>query len=121
HGRSATPADQVVMVLPGEALAIQRLTVGRAQHVHLTAIGEHLHGPVHGGQANLLATVPEHLVQLLRAAEVVGTVQQLGHGRPLHWPTSCSERLTSSGRSGWGSATWRRRGRTMVRTIATPA
>src|SRR5699024_7433142 len=109
HGGSALPADPVVMVVPGEALAVQRLAVGRAQHVHLAAVGEHLHGPVHGGQADLLTPVPEHLVQLLGAAEVIGPVQQLSDGGPLaghalHWPTSCSERLTSSGRSGCGSA-----------------
>ena len=88
---AADPAHQVVVMVAGRAAPVDRLAVGRAQHIHLARVGEGLQGAVDRGQADRVAAVLEHVVQLLRAAELVHLVERRRHrgalpGRPAsHW------------------------------------
>lgn len=75
---AAAPAAYEVMVMPGAAAAIDRLTVGCAQHVELTVGGHRLQDAVHGCQADGLAAVPERGVQLLGRDEILLVPQLVG-------------------------------------------
>jgi hypothetical protein len=75
HGAAAAPAHEM-MVVSGAAAAVQRLTWRRADHVHVTGPGQRVQGPVHGGQANLLAGLAELVMELLRGVEASRLIQQ---------------------------------------------
>ena len=68
---------------PAAAAAVERLAVVRAQHVDLTGIGQALQRAVHRRQPDAVAACPHHLVDLLRAAEVVQLGQRGAHGQAL--------------------------------------
>ena len=59
------------------AAAVDRLAVLGAQHVHVAVLGQALDGAVHGGQPDARPAGPEHLVQLLGAAELVDVLEQV--------------------------------------------
>ena len=59
------------------AAAVDRLAVLGAQDVDVTVLGQALHGPVDGGQADARPAGPEHLVQLLGAAELVDVLEEV--------------------------------------------
>src|SRR3954454_23864705 len=65
------------------ALAVERLAVGRAQHVDGTRVHEDLQVAVHGRQADRVAAPPELGVQVLRATEADALLQQCLDGRAL--------------------------------------
>ena len=59
------------------AAAVDRLAVLGAQDVDVAVLGQALHGPVHGGQTDAGPAGPEHLVELLGAAELVDVLEQV--------------------------------------------
>ncbi len=74
-GLAAGPAHQVVVVIVGAAPAVDGLAVAGAQHIDLAGVGEGLQRPVDGGQPDRVTPVLEHVVELLRAAELVHLVE----------------------------------------------
>src|SRR5690606_622192 len=127
HGGAAPPADEVVVVLDALAAAVERLAVVGAQDVDLTCLRQRLQGAVDGGEPDGVTGLAQGLVQLLRAAEVVGALEE-GADRgalPCHPGSHASSRTssTSSCTSGCGSDDGRRRpsnGRTSDTTPKTP-
>ena len=59
------------------AAAVDRLAVLRAQDVDVAVLGQALHRPVHGGQTDARPAGPEHLVELLGAAELVDVLEEV--------------------------------------------
>src|SRR5690625_3345931 len=127
HGGAAPAAHEVVVVLDALAAPVEGLAVVGAQHVDLTGLGQRLEGAVDGGEPDGVPGLAQGLVQLLRAAEVVGALEE-GADRgalPCHPGSHASSRTssTSSCTSGCGSVGGRRRpssGRTSDTTPKTP-
>ena len=69
-------ADQVVVVLAPTAPAVELLAVRQSHLVDLTGIGEQLQSAIYGRQSDSGADRPQLRVQLLSAAELIGTVEQ---------------------------------------------
>ena len=65
------------------AAPVDGLAVAGAQHVDLAGVRERLEGAVDGGQADRVAPVLEHVVQVLRAAELVDLVERGRDRGPL--------------------------------------
>jgi DNA-binding transcriptional MerR regulator len=89
HGRAAhldrratLPADQV-MVVGAAAPAEHLLPATGARRVDLTGVDEQLQGAVDRGKPHLGSPLPQRLMQVLRAAEALGFLQQSQHLGPL--------------------------------------
>src|SRR5690348_14821494 len=80
---AADAADEVVVVLAGGAAAVDGLAVGGTQYVDLAGVGEGLQCAVHGGESDGVTLVLEHVVELLRTAELVHLVERRRHGGTL--------------------------------------
>src|SRR5690606_9405405 len=59
------------------AQAIQRFAVRREQHVHLPRVAERLHRSVDGREAHRRTSLAQEVVDLLSAAELVKSLEQL--------------------------------------------
>lgn len=68
---AAAMATHEVVVMSARASAIDRLAVVASERVDLPVLGQQLHRPVDGGQADRLAPLRQQVVQLLGGAEVV--------------------------------------------------
>ncbi len=64
------------MVVAGAAAAVEVLAAGRAHDVDLAAVGEALKRAVDRGEADALAAVTEHRVQVLGAVEALDLGEQ---------------------------------------------
>ena len=77
HRAAALAAEQVVVVA-GAAGAVDRLTLGGAQHVD-RAVGRHrLQRPVDRGEADPVAGLPHDRVELLGGAELLDAARSIG-------------------------------------------
>jgi hypothetical protein len=98
---AARPADEVMVMVQLVASPVDGLTGIRAQDVDPPVVGKRLERAVDGRQPYLGAASAQHLVQFLRADEIVDLVENLVDGRALTRPALLSHRLlahpTSSG------------------------
>jgi hypothetical protein len=78
-GTAAVAADEVVVVAH-RAASVGGFAVVGADQVELAGVGHHQQRAVHSCQPDVLALVPEIVVDLTGRAEVVGAGEQAGYG-----------------------------------------
>jgi len=81
-GTAAVAADEVVVVAH-RAASVGGFAVVGADQVELAGVGHHQQRAVHSCQPDVLALVPEIVVDLTGRAEVVGAGEQAGYGGAL--------------------------------------
>jgi hypothetical protein len=72
-----------VVVVASGAASVGRLAVALADGVQLARVGHQLQGPVDGGEADAVSLVPQLVVDLLRAPELLEVGQDPVDRRPL--------------------------------------
>ena len=74
--RSALAADKMVVMVRGRTPPIHRLPGVGAHHVDQVGGRQCLQGAIHGGQADVLATAAQFVVQVLGGTELLDGVEQ---------------------------------------------